>query len=166
MKRVRFANVIAVSKWWYKSIYMFVFSQYFLLNVHQLNESIYIWNCSNQAQFFKQKINHEVSFRLKYLHKIFYNSQFKKMNWNSTHSYNRNIWVDISSHIIFLCLYKHSSKKMAEVSRDGFSLINWSSYLINFDQWLMFLSDNVKFSIINLKLANPNNERKHFIIKQ
>ena len=55
---------------------------------------------------------------------------------------------------------------MAEVCQDGFSLINWSSYLINFDQWLMFLSDSVKFSIINLKLANPNNERKHFIIKQ
>ena len=30
----------------------------------------------------------------------------------------------------------------------------------------MFLSDHGKFSIINPKLTNPNNERKRFIIKQ
>ena len=30
----------------------------------------------------------------------------------------------------------------------------------------MFLSDHGKFSIINPKLINPNNERKRFIIKQ
>ena len=51
---------------------------------------------------FKKKNNHEVS-RLKFLHEIFYNSQFKKYNCNSTHSYNRKIWVDIPSFIIFLC---------------------------------------------------------------
>ena len=39
--------------------------------------------------------------RLKCLHELFYNSQFKKYNCNSTHSYNRNIWVDIPSYIIF-----------------------------------------------------------------
>ena len=32
----------------------------------------------------------------------FCNSQFKKYNCNSTHSYNRKIWVDIPSYIIFL----------------------------------------------------------------
>ena len=31
---------------------------------------------------------------LKCLHEIFYNYQFQKYNWNSAHSYNRNIWVD------------------------------------------------------------------------
>ena len=30
----------------------------------------------------------------------------------------------------------------------------------------MFLPDRGKFSIINPKLINPNNERKRFIIKQ
>ena len=30
----------------------------------------------------------------------------------------------------------------------------------------MFLSEQGKFSIINPKLINPNNERKRFIIKQ
>ena len=37
------------------------------------------------------------------MHEIFYNSQFKKYNCNSTHSYNRKIWVDIPSCIIFPC---------------------------------------------------------------
>ena len=37
---------------------------------------------------------------LKFLHEIFYNSQFKKYNCNSTHSYNRNT---IPSYIIFPC---------------------------------------------------------------
>ena len=31
------------------------------LNVYQLNDSVYIWNCYKPAQFFKQKNNHEVS---------------------------------------------------------------------------------------------------------
>ena len=39
--------------------------------------------------------------RLKFLHEIFYNSQFKKYNSNYLHSYNRTIWVDIPFNIIF-----------------------------------------------------------------
>ena len=35
----------------------------------------------------------------------FFNSQFKKYNCSSTHSYNRKIWVDIPFYIIFLCYY-------------------------------------------------------------
>ena len=38
------------------------------------------------------------------MHEIFYNSQFKKYNCNSTHSYNRKIWVGIPYYIIFPCL--------------------------------------------------------------
>ena len=57
-----FANVIAVRKWWYKPINMLVFPQYFSLNVHHFNDSIYNWNCCNQAQLFKQKNNHEMSY--------------------------------------------------------------------------------------------------------
>ena len=39
---------------------------------------------------------------LKFLHEIFYNSQSKKYNRNSMHSYNRNIWLTF-----FLRLYFH-----------------------------------------------------------
>ena len=70
---------------------MLVFSQYLSFNVHHLNDSIYIWNYCNQAQFWNKS----------FLREIFYNSQFKKYNCNSTHSYNRKIWVDIPSYIIF-----------------------------------------------------------------
>ena len=41
---------IAVWKWLCKPIHMLVFSQYFPVNVHYLNDSIYTWNCCNQAQ--------------------------------------------------------------------------------------------------------------------
>ena len=54
MKGIRFTKVIAVWKSWYKPIYMLVFLRYFSLNVYHLSDSIYIWNCCNQAQFFKQ----------------------------------------------------------------------------------------------------------------
>ena len=39
-----------------------IFLQYFWLNVHYLNDSIYVWNSCNQAQFLKKKNNHEVSY--------------------------------------------------------------------------------------------------------
>ena len=41
---------IAVWKWLYEPIYILVFSQYFPVNVHHLNDSIYTWHCCNQAQ--------------------------------------------------------------------------------------------------------------------
>ena len=53
---IRFANVIAVWKWSYKLIYMLVFPQYFSLNVHHLNYSIYIWKCCSQTKFLNKKI--------------------------------------------------------------------------------------------------------------
>ena len=37
------------------------------------------------------------------MHGFSYNSQFKKNNCQSTHSYSRNIWVAIPSYIIFPC---------------------------------------------------------------
>ena len=56
MKGIRFANVIAVWKWWYKPIYMLGFLQYFSSNVHHLNDSIYLWNCCSLGQFLNKKV--------------------------------------------------------------------------------------------------------------
>ena len=78
---------------------MLVFLQYFSSNVHYLNDSIYLWNCCNQGQLLNKKLIMNCL-----AIKIFYNSQFKKYNCNSTHSYNRKIWVGIPSYIIFLWL--------------------------------------------------------------
>ena len=121
MKGIRFANVIAVWKWWYKSVYMFVFSQNFLLSVHHVNVSIYIWNCCNQAQFLNKKWSWSV-LRLKFLHDIFYNSQLKNYNCNSTHSYNRKILLVIPSYIIFPWCYCYKNFKNDQVGK-------WNQYL-------------------------------------
>ena len=67
------------------------FSTFFSLNVHHLNDSIYIWN--NQAQFLNKKMIRSVWW-LKFLREIFYNSQFKKYNCNPRIV---TIWVDIPS---------------------------------------------------------------------
>ena len=77
---------------------MLVFSQYFSLNVHHLNDSIYIWNCCNQAQFLKKKII------MKCLSIKFFEF-FKKYNCSSTHRYKRKIWVDIPSYISTVFYY-------------------------------------------------------------
>ena len=47
------------------------------------------------STIFKQKKSWSI-LRLKFLHGTFYNPQCKKYNFNSTHSYNRKIWVDIT----------------------------------------------------------------------
>ena len=46
-------------------------------------------------------------FRLKILHEVLCNSQFKKYNWNSTNSYDRKIWVAFPSYIALPCFSKH-----------------------------------------------------------
>ena len=46
---------------------------------------------------FTQKNNHDIILSC--------NLQFKKYNCNSTHIYNRKIWVGIPSYIIFPCSY-------------------------------------------------------------
>ena len=56
-KRRRLTNNRAVWNWWWTYLYV----GFFLLNMHHLNDSIYNWNCYNQAQFFKQRNNHELS---------------------------------------------------------------------------------------------------------
>ena len=48
-------------------IHMLVFSQYFALNVHHLNDSIYIWNCCDQAQFLNKKTNKQTNIQTKKL---------------------------------------------------------------------------------------------------
>ena len=48
-------------KWWHKPIYMFIFCQSFLLNVHRIKNSIYTWSWCNIKSILKQGINHEVS---------------------------------------------------------------------------------------------------------
>ena len=56
MKGARFANIIAVWNWWYKSISMLFFSQYFLENMFYWNGSIDIWNYyMKSSSIFKQK---------------------------------------------------------------------------------------------------------------
>ena len=57
-EEIRFENAIDVWNWWYKPTYMtrcFFFSILFL-KVHNLNNSIYIWNCYNQEQFLNEKV--------------------------------------------------------------------------------------------------------------
>ena len=76
-----------------------VFLQYFSSNVYYLNDSIYLWNCCNQGQLLNKKGNHEVSSHYNVCMKRF--TTPKKYNCNSTHSYNRKIWVDIPSYIVF-----------------------------------------------------------------
>ena len=66
-----------VWKWWYNPIYMLVFLQYFSSNLLHLSDSIFIWNCCNQAQFINKKQLWSVLL-LKFLLEMFYNSQFKK----------------------------------------------------------------------------------------
>ena len=65
---------------------------------------------------------------------------------------------------------------IAEVRRDNFPLINWSSYSINLNEYVVFLSHHEKFSMISPNpiipnnvspnLIMPNNERKRFIVKR
>ena len=101
MKGIRLANVIAVWKWWYKLIYMLVFSQYFLLNVHHLSDSIYIWNCCNQALCFKFKNNLE-ALAITIFAWIFLQIPIQKHNCSSMHSDNK-----ISELIFLFTLYFH-----------------------------------------------------------
>ena len=72
--------------------------------INLLNDSIDIWNCWIRAQFLKKKIiikclTIKISVWIFLLTPIF--TTPKKQNSNSTLSYNRKIWVDIPSYIIF-----------------------------------------------------------------
>ena len=80
-----------------------VFLQYFSSNVYYLNNSIYLWNCCNQGQLSNKKGNHEVSSHYNVCMKRF--TTPKKYNCNSTHSYNKKIWLDIPSYIVFPCTH-------------------------------------------------------------
>ena len=109
-----------VWKWWYNPIYMLVFLQYFSSNLHHLSDSIFIWNCCNQAQFLNKKQLWS-ALLLKFLHEMFYNSQFNNNNCNSRYSYNRQAWVDIP-YLLFPWDAVHSSRNMTVCS-------NWSCYI-------------------------------------
>ena len=88
----------------YSCLKMLGFLQYFSLNVHYyLNDYFCVWNCWNQAQFLNKKLIMKC-LAIKITASNFYNSQFKKYNCNSTHSYNRKIWVNIPSYIVFPCM--------------------------------------------------------------
>ena len=66
-----------------------------------VSDSIDILNCCDQAVS-----NIEVNMRclaIKFLHELFYNSQFKKYNCSSMQSYNRRTRADVPSYIIVLC---------------------------------------------------------------
>ena len=47
------------------------------------------------STIYKQTIIMKGVLRLKFLHESFYNSQFKKYNCNSTHSYNNKILLTL-----------------------------------------------------------------------
>ena len=60
MKGIRFGNVIAIWKLWYKLNYMLVFPPYLSLNVHLW---FYLYMKLLQSNIIlKQKNNHEVSY--------------------------------------------------------------------------------------------------------
>ena len=80
MKGIRFANVIAVWKWRYKPIYMLFFWQYFSLNLHHLSDSIYIWNCCNQAQV----LNKEIIMKYLAIKTFAWNFWMQKLNITAT----------------------------------------------------------------------------------
>ena len=63
---------------------------------------------------------------------IFYNSQFKKYNCDSTHSYNRKIWVEIPSYIILPCSHSLSINVTLHAQHVHDSLTQSSLYLSNF----------------------------------
>ena len=110
MIRIRFANVIAVWKWWYKPIYMLVFLQYFSSNVHHLNDSIFLWNCCNQKQLSNKKVNNEVSSPLNFCMKFFTTSNSK--NKIAT---LRIVTIEKSELTLLLILHIHGVRKKSDL---------------------------------------------------
>ena len=126
MKGRRFANVIAVWNWWYKPIYMLVFSQYFSLSLHHLNDSIYIWNCCNQAQVFKQKINHEVFCDWNFCMKFFTTSSSKNIIATL-----RIVTIEISELTFLLILYFHVLRYSMKRFMECLFLKLWKFYMLD-----------------------------------
>ena len=81
---------------------------------------------------------------VKLLHEIFYNSEFKKYNCNTTHGYNENIWVDIPHQTLL---------KLREITNCGKCVISGSKVLemglIGHESWYFF--PNKKY-FISVKL--------------
>ena len=86
------------------------------VHLHVVFFTIFFIKCTSLKRFYlylkllqsstiKKKKESRSVLRLKCLHEIFYNSQFKKCKCNSTHSYNSKVQVDIPSYIIFPCFY-------------------------------------------------------------
>ena len=71
----------------------------FSLDIHHLNDSIYIWNCCNQAQFLSKNIVMKC-LAIKIFAWKFLQPPVQKIKFNSTYSYNRKTWADIPSYII------------------------------------------------------------------
>ena len=75
------------------------FTVFFIKRASLKRFYFYMRNYFNQAQFLIKKIIMKC-LAIKIFAWIFFNFQFKKCNWNSTHSYNRKVWVGIPSYII------------------------------------------------------------------
>ena len=105
---------------WYSCLKMVVqahihvdFSQYFWLNEYHLNDSIYIWNCCNQAQSFKQKNNYEVS-----CDKNFCINFFTTPSSKNIIATLRTITIEISELTFLLILYSHDINEIFNFKRN------------------------------------------------
>ena len=78
-----------------------VFSQYLSLNVHHLNDSIYIWNCCNQARFSNKKIIMKC-FAINIFAWFFTTPNSKNITETLRIVAIKKIWAGIPSYIIFL----------------------------------------------------------------
>ena len=102
---------------------------------------------------------------LKFFHEFSYNSQFKKYNCQSTHSYNRNIWVDVPYYIIFHCshtsVYFHLYSSTL-IFRTPDYLISPNFWIISLDTWFFltkhfqFTSDFSNFDISNFLISRTS----------
>ena len=88
------------------------------------------------------------------MHEIFYNFQFKKYSCNSTHSYNRKIWVD-TPYIIFAWLCQlHWTVSWQPWPRGGLSPIIFGIFFLYTNKWFNWHLDNSRTGKSILKNLN------------
>ena len=105
---------MAVWKWWYKSIYMLVFFTIFFIKRPSFKRFNLYMKLLQSSTVSKQKKIIMMCLAIKSFAWNFLQLPIKKKkNCNSTHSYNRKIWVDIPPCIIFPLQYKVLFDKFA-----------------------------------------------------
>ena len=108
-----------------------VIQVHFSLNVHHLNDSIYIWNCYNQTQFLKQKNNHEVFCDWNFCMKLFASPSSKNIIVSLPIVIIEISELDIPSYIIFssfiICFKPFQSFESMYPKCHFVFLINWKT---------------------------------------